>query len=62
MLCGCVWTCARVHVRCVCVFVYVGKATVALVGKKSSDIERYSVSMGVWSIRARARAHPAALM
>lgn len=42
---------------CVCVFVYVGKATVALVVKKSSDIERYSVSMGVWSIRARAHVH-----
>lgn len=57
----CVAACGRVRVCtcavCVCVFVYVGKATVALVVKKSSDIERYSVSMGVWSIRARAHVH-----
>lgn len=44
--------CACARALCVCVFVYVGKATVALVVKKSSDTERYSVSMGAWSIRA----------
>lgn len=53
-----VCACARALCVCVFVFVYVGKATVALVVKKSFDIERYSVSMGAWSIRA----HPAALM